>query len=171
MPEEKVYTPEIIQENPFPGETSEEIGYSSSKPAAGKAYSPAIASTNTVRRQRSATQLLSRALNTRSKKILQEFQLQESGGFKIGNFKEGVYGEVALTPAGMTSKDKAGITTFALDGETGDATFKGTIQAGAIITGEVVVGNNTIIIDGDSELPRMLFYNNGIPEIVIGEVA
>ena len=35
-----------------------------------------------------ATELLSSALNTRSKNILQEFTLQDSGGFKIGNFKE-----------------------------------------------------------------------------------
>lgn len=169
MPEEKVYSPEIIQENPFPGETSEVIGKSSSKPSAGKVYSPAVTSENTVRRKRVAVELLSRALNTNSKKVLQEFQLQESGGFKIGNYKKGKTGEVSMTPNGMTAKDTAGVLTFVLNALTGSATFKGTVQAGSIVSGLITVGNSTWVIDGDSDYPRILLYNGGIPEILIGE--
>ncbi len=44
-------------------------------------------------RKRLAQELLSRALNTRSKRILQEFKLEDSGGFKIGDFKKGVTGK------------------------------------------------------------------------------
>ena len=166
---EKVYSPEIIEENPFPNETSEAIGYSSSKPASGDVYSPAVAKTNTVRKQRIATQLLSRALNTNSKKVLQEFELEESGGFKIGNYKAGETGEVSITPNGMTAKDTAGVLTFVLNALTGSATFKGTVQAGSIVSGLITVGNSTWVIDGDPDYPRILLYNGGIPEILIGE--
>jgi len=168
MPE-KVYTPEIIEENPFPGETSEVLGMASDTPAAGKVYSPSVAPTNTVRAKKIATELLSRALNTSSKKILQEFDLISSGGFKIGDYKEGTSGDLRLTPNGITARDNAGLTTFSIEALTGNATFKGIIQAGAVVSGAVQVGDQSILIDGATK--RMIFYDDdGLASILIGEL-
>lgn len=154
---EKLYTPEVIEEIPFPNETSQLIGKASSSPK-GETYSPVVSKSSTVRAQKIATQLLSTSLNTRSRKILQEFELQQSGGFKIGNYKEGETGEVAITPNGLTAKDVQGLVTFALDALTGDAVFKGIIQAGALISGAVQVGDQNILIDGATK--RIIAYDN-----------
>lgn len=163
----EVFTPEVIQENPFPSQDS--VISTSVSSESGGTYSPTTTNDKPIVKKRIATELLSTALNTRSKRILQEFELQQSGGFKIGNYKSGVTGEVSITPNGVEAKDVAGLTTFALDGTTGDAVFKGTIQTGALISGVVAVGNNDVVIDGETK--RMTFYDdNGIPVIIIGEI-
>jgi hypothetical protein len=169
MAEEKVYTPEVIEETPYPQGTSELVGSEKSSPASGDVYAPAITQSSTVRTQRIATQLLSTALNTKSKKILQEFELEQSGGLRIGNYQNGETGEVLITPNGITAKDIAGLISFALDALTGSAVFRGSIQAGTLITGAVAVGDSNILIDGETR--RMIFYDeNGIPAILIGNV-
>lgn len=124
---DKVYTPEVIQESPFPGEPQPVALQGQPNPAG--TYSPATAKDKIFPIKRTSVELLSQALNTRSRKILEQFELQQSGGFQIGNFKEGISGDLRLTPNGLTARDMAGLTTFAIDGETGDATFKGTVQA------------------------------------------
>ena len=80
-------------------------------------------------------------------------------------------GEVLITGGGLVARNSLGNETIAIDGESGDAVFAGTIQTGAIIAGRVIVGNNTWVIDGDADAPRILLYNNGIPEILIGRRA
>ena len=142
---EKVYLPEVIQENPFPGETEPFI--LPTKSLAGT-FEPITTKENKIPKKRIAVELLSSALNTRSRKILQEFALQQSGGFQIGDFKEGVSGDLRLTPNGLTARDIAGLTTFAIDGTDGSAFFKGQIASGSIMTeGAIVDENGTTIID------------------------
>jgi len=163
---DKVYTPEVVQDQPFPGGT-EEIPKAETLPSG--TYSPTTTPAKEITRKRVAVELLSQALNTRTKRILQEFELELSGGFKIGNYKDGETGDVRITPNGITARDKAGVTTMSLDGTTGDAIFKGKIQSGAVITETLLVGNNSIILSGTQR--RMTFYAaDGTPQIVIGEV-
>lgn len=163
--EEKTYQNEIIQDTPFPNEVGEEVP-TASKPPEGT-YNPTVTKPKNFPTRRIATELIGQALNTRSKKILQEFELVQSGGFKIGDYKEGVSGEILITPDGIVTKDKAGLVTIAIYGDDGSGVFKGSIQAGSIITGIVDVGDNSIVIDGDTK--RMVFYDaDGIPQIVIG---
>ena len=163
--DDKVFTPEVVQESPFPSQDSVISTQVSSE--SGGTYSPTTTNDKPIVKKRIATELLSTALNTRSKRILQEFELQQSGGFKIGNYKDGVSGEIAITPNGIITKDKSGLTTVAIYGEDGSGVFKGSIQAGSIITGIVDVGDNSIVIDGDAK--RMVFYDeNGVPVILIG---
>lgn len=164
--EDKIYSQEIVEDNPFPGEVVQPVASTPSN--VGGNYTPTVSKSKTFPVKRTAVELLSTSLNTRSKKILQEFELQQSGGFKIGNFEDGVTGDLRLTPNGITARDIAGITTFAIDGASGDAVFKGDVRSGSIITGEVIVGNNSIILDGDEDNPRILLYNGGIPQILIG---
>jgi hypothetical protein len=165
--DDKVYTPEIVQENPFPGEV---VQSSATSVQSGSTITPTTTKEKVFPKKRTAVELLSTALNTRSKKILQEFELVQSGGIQVGNFQEGLSGDLRITPNGLTARDIAGITTFAIDGTDGSAVFKGTVQAGSLVSGEVIVGNNTWVIDGDPDNPRIVLYNGGIPEIVIGEV-
>jgi hypothetical protein len=165
--DDKIYKPEVIDQNPFPGEVIQSSLTQDS--AKGGNYTPAITKEKMFPTKRIAVELIGQALNTRSKKVLQEFELVQSGGFRIGNYQSGISGEIAITPAGLVARNQAGIQTFAIEGETGNATFLGEVQSGAVITGAVAVGPNAnIYIDGENE--RMIFYNNDIPAIVIGEV-
>ena len=160
--DDKVYTQEVIQENPFPGEplvldTQKESG-------SGDNYAPTTTKEKPHPVKRLAVELLSTALNTRSRKVLQEFTLQQSGGFQIGNFQEGIAGDIRLTPNGITARDIAGLTTFAIDGTDGSAVFKGTVQAGATIVADTIVTEQATSGNG-----RTVYYNDGIPAIVIGD--
>lgn len=165
----KVYTPTETEDTPFPQEGVAQFG--ESQQTAGQSYSPKTTQDVNFPDPRIAFEVISRSLNTRSKKILQEFTLTEFGGLRIGKYQEGVSGEVLITGGGLVARNSLGNETIAIDGESGDAVFAGTIQTGAIIAGRVIVGNNTWVIDGDADAPRILLYNNGIPEILIGRRA
>lgn len=161
-----VYTNQVVQDTPFPDEDA----IVSTTPA-----SESGVQTNTTTKPKSfptkriAVELIGSVLNTKSRKILQAFEFTQSGALQIGKFENGISGDIKISPAGIVARDTAGNTTFALDGETGDATFKGTIQAGALVSGAVAVGpDGDIFIDGENK--RMIFYNGGIPAIVIGEI-
>ncbi len=160
---EKLFVPEIIEETPFPGETSELLGVST-KSVSGETHSPTVSRENSVRRKRAAVELLSQALNTKSKKILQEFEFTESGAIRIGKFLEGFSGDIRISPNGITARDSAGLTTIAIDGITGDIVIKGTLQAGSVIAGEVVVGDNSLILDGAN---RRIIVNDGDKDRVL----
>lgn len=164
----KVYTPVTIADIPFPQEGAIDLGVSQST---GASFSPQTTKDTPFPTKRTAVELLSTALNTRSKRILQEFQFTQSGALQIGTYEAGVSGDVRISPNGIVGRDTSGNTTFSLDATTGDAVFSGTIQAGAVIAGEVVVGNNTWVISGDPDNPRIILYStSGVPVIVLGEV-
>ena len=164
MADEKVYTPQVIDDTVFPQEEVEGISVSQSK--SGDNYSPQTTKEQSFPTKRIAVETIGSSLNTKSKKIMGEFEFTESGAIKVGKYVNGVSGEVNLSPNGITAKDSAGITTFALDGTTGNAVFKGTIQAETVIGGAVAVGDGDILIDGETK--RMIFYENDLPTIVIG---
>lgn len=165
--DDKVYSNEVIQENPFPNGEVQVDSQSSS--GSGDLVTNTVIKENKIPRKRISNELLSTALNTRSRNILQEFNLTQSGGFKIGNYQEGVSGEISITPNGIVTKDKAGVTTIAIYGEDGSGVFKGSIQAGSIITGEVIVGDNALILDG---LNRSIIVNDGSNDrILIGNLS
>lgn len=164
--DEKVYTPEVTQDTPFPNDPTQLTGLPSGTPAAGT-YNPTVSKDKPFLTRKVAYELLSSALNTRSKKVLQEFDLVQQGGFQVGKYEEGVSGDLRITPNGITARDMAGLITFVLDALTGDAIFRGEVQGGSFISGLVVVGDNSVIIDGESK--RMVFYDDdGTPVIVIG---
>lgn len=167
----KVYTPTVIEDVPFPQEGGQDLAVSQAQGGREETYTPAVVKDSPFPTYNIAVDVISSALNTKSKKILQEFQFTLSGAIQIGKYEPGVSGDLRLSPSGITARDSAGNTTFALDGETGSAVFAGTIQAGTFIAGLVVVGNNTWIIDGSPTTPRILLYNNGVPEILIGKKA
>jgi hypothetical protein len=157
----KLYEPEVIQETPFPGEV--EIS-DSLRSGSKNTYTPTTTNGRPFKQKRTSIELLSTALNTRSRKILQEFELEQSGGLKVGNFEEGVTGDLRITPSGITARDIAGITTFAIDGSDGSAVFRGTLRAGSTIVADTIVNEQASSGNG-----RTVYYNDGIPAILIGD--
>jgi len=164
---EKVYTPEEIDDNPFPTEDSIE-GFDVTQNTSNDIINAQKIADQSFPSKRVAVELLSTALNTKSKKILQEFEFTSSGAIKVGEYQNGVSGELKISPNGLVARNNAGSTTFAIDGDTGDAVFTGTIQAGTLIGGQVAVGDGDILIDGEQK--RMIFYDpdTGLPSIIIG---
>ncbi len=164
--DDKVYTNEVVEDNPFPGLTQTAVGTSSS--GEGKdTVTSTVSKEKLFPIKRTAVELLSVALNTRSKKILQAFEFTQSGAIQIGNFEEGLTGDIQLSPNGIVARDLVGITTFALDGTTGDAVFKGRIVSGSLVTGEVIVGNNRVIIDVDDNGEPTIIVNDGTYDRVL----
>ena len=167
MADEKVYKPEVISDQPFPA--SEESSNYVSQAAAGGVYSPNEIKDNPLPRRKIAHELLASALNTKSRKILAEFEFTQMGAIQIGNYQAGVSGDIRISPDGIVGRNAAGLTTFALDGDTGNAVFRGIVQAGSfisgsIITGVVWVGDNTIKIDGEN---GQIIVNDGTNDRVL----
>lgn len=169
---DKIYSPETIDDSPLPGE-SNVIDFTTPTSGSGENKTTGTTETpdNRLPEKLIAVEVMGSALNTKAKKVLQEFNLEQRGGFQIGKYDPGNSGDVRITPNGITARDSAGSSTFSLDGTTGSAVFAGELRSGSLITGDIVVGNNAVIISGDTDKPRMVFYNNNIPEIVIGEVS
>lgn len=76
-----------------------------------------------------ARETLSQSLNTETKTILATYTFEQLGAIAIGIFKQGVSGEIDISPNGILSKNINGDTTFAIDGATGNALFSGTVTA------------------------------------------
>lgn len=146
MPDKlRVFRPETISDTPFPGQG--EIVLSTSQKTSGETYNPETIKDNPPPVRKTAHELLSSALNTKSRKILAEFEFTEHGAIQIGKYTPGVSGDLRITPNGITARDLAGLTTFAIDGVTGSAVFKGTVQAGSIISESELVGGSININD------------------------
>lgn len=165
--DDKVYYPQVIPDEPFPQTALDSVLAPTLGADSKQSYSPSTISDQSMPTKRVATELLSTSLDTNKRKILQEFEFTQSGSLQIGKFEQGVSGDLRLTPNGITGRDIAGLITFAINALTGDAVFKGSVQAGSVVTGAVSVGDSNILIDGETR--RIIFYDdNGIPVIVIG---
>lgn len=183
---EKVYHPEEIEDQPFP--TEGEADLFTSQKTGGGVYGPKTIKDRPLPVRRTAHELLSSALNTKSRKILAEFEFADHGAIRIGRYTPGVSGDIRVTPNGIVARDAAGLTTFALDGLTGSAVFRGTIQAGTIISESEIIGgsiniNNVFTVDSDGNVVALsivlgsgyskinIFRQDGIPtSISIGDL-
>lgn len=167
MDDEKVYTPEVIDDQPFP--VADVVPLTDTQTSGNDTFGQKTIQAQPLPTRKVAHDLIGQALNTKTLKILQAFELIQQGAIQIGKYENGVSGDVRITPNGITARDLAGLITFVLDGTTGDATFRGTVQTGSLIAGLLAVGDNSIVIDGESR--RMVWYDeNGIPVIVIGNI-
>jgi hypothetical protein len=122
-------------------------------------------------------------LDTQSARILGEFDFGASGAIQIGEYSAGVSGDIKISPVGIVARNTAGATTFAIDGETGGATFLGTVSAGAIIACDVSVarltagtiavaanlGNANVILDGANK--RIVINDGTNDRVLIGYLA
>ena len=130
---DKVYEPELIVENPFPGEDSTIPITQTQSPGV---FTATTTKPTFVPKKKAALELLSTALNTRSKKILQEFEFTPSGALQIGTFEEGISGDLRLSANGILGRDLAGLTTFAIDATTGEAIFRGQVRAADFVVSD-----------------------------------
>lgn len=167
MTEEKIYTPETISDNPLPGEfPAASLSESQTVSQSTGAYGPASIQNQDYPQPHVARVLLSDNLNTRTKKILASFEFTPSGAIQIGDYTSGQNGDIRISPSGILARNSLGDTTFALDGETGDAIFAGTIEAGTFVAGAVIVGDNNLIMDGANK--RFVVNDGTNDRILIG---
>lgn len=164
--DEKIYHNETIEDQPMPGEGIEAVKEGSGE-AGEKIYRNQTIPDRTFPEKKVAVELIGAALNTKSRKILAEFEFTPSGALQIGKYEAGTSGDIRISPSGIVARNTTGAITFTLDGETGDAVFMGKIQTGTLISGLVIVGNNNVVIDGENK--RILIYDdNGIARILLG---
>lgn len=164
--DDKIYSAEVIQESPLPLQQGE-VSFDTTQKTSNEQYGAEKTEFQRLPTRRVAYELLGNQLNTRSRKILAEFEFTQQGAIQIGKYVNGDSGDVRISPNGIVGRNSSGTTTFALDATTGNATFSGEVQAGAFISGLVVVGDNSVVIDGEAR--RMVFYDeNDIPVILIG---
>lgn len=164
--EPKVYYQETIEENPFPTEGGL-VSFDTAQKTSNGEFSNQTIKSQPLPTRKVAYEVIGSSLNTKSRKILAEFEFTLSGALQIGKYENGISSDIRISPNGIVARNSSGTTTFALDVDTGSAVFMGEIQAGALISGLVSVGDNNIVIDGDNR--RMVFYDeNDIPVILIG---
>ena len=125
--DDKIYTPPIIKEVPFPNEIASQI--ISNQSGSNGVFTPLTTQEVAFPDKRVAKETINNVFNTKTKKILGELQFTEHGAIQIGKYTEGLNGDIRLSPNGIVARDKAGNTTFLLDGDTGDAAFRGQVLA------------------------------------------
>ena len=138
-----VYYPQQINDNPFSEDG--EVTYANnngSNPNGKEVVTPLKDVDKKFPPKNISHETISESLNTRTKKIKAEYSFAKHGALSIGEYVDGVSGEVKISPNGITAKNINGEETFAIDGTSGDATFKGVLQAGSLIAGdgEIIIG-------------------------------
>jgi len=130
-----VLKPVVIEEIPFPELNLSTSGSNSS------GNSTILTPLETIERKLPDTfvsrTVIADSLNTQSRKILSDYSFGEYGSISIGKYQAGVSGDIKISPNGIVTRNKNGETTIGLDGDTGDATFKGQLLAGNVITGGI----------------------------------
>jgi len=163
---DNIYYPETISENEIVKDESTNLTITDS--TSGDTSSPSTIEDESFPTKKIAVETIGSAINTKSGRIKSLFEFTESGAIQIGTYSPGVNGDIKISPVGIVARNSSGIETIAIDGESGDAVFAGSIQSGTVIAGDVVVGDNAVRIDGENR--RMLFYDEdtGNPVILIG---
>lgn len=159
----KIYSPQVITDQPYPVGTDTTVPTGSD--GTKQVMNPSQITDTGYPARPIARELLSEALNTKSKKILQEFTLAQQGGIQVGAYTPGVSGDIRITPVGIVARNLAGETTVGIDGDTGDAIFLGTLKAKTIMADD----ENIVIEEAGSGNGRIVLYNDGIAAIVIGD--
>jgi hypothetical protein len=157
----KVYSPIVIADIPFP-QAGTPTDQTTSQTSNNQIVTPATIQDQNFPQPMIAREVISTALNTRSKKIIAEFQFTPSGALQIGTLTPGVSGDIRISPSGIVARDQSGNTTFALDGDSGDAVFAGNLQSGTLVTGQMLMGPEGSIIIGNAATGQTLIDSQGI---------
>lgn len=159
-----IYEPEVIISTAFEGISSPSLTETKEPSSSHVNYPEKVPVNVQFPVKTIAVETMGQSFNTKTKKILGEFTFGTLGAISIGEYENGVSGEVKISPNGIIAKNVNGDTTFALDATTGDATFKGTIQAGAFISGAIEVGGGNVQIDGAN---KRIIINDGTDDIIL----
>lgn len=161
---DKTYYPEVIASSPLPGAETPESVSTEQGSTKVNSYPDRLPANVQFPVKPVAVEVLSSNFNTKTKKILGNFSFGVLGAISIGEYVNGISGEVKISPNGIIAKNLNGDTTFALDAVSGDAAFKGTIQAGSFISGAVEVGGGNVQIDGAN---KRIIINDGVYDIIL----
>lgn len=167
----KEYTPTVIDANPFPstadGDQSDVYAAGSAAPGSDN-YAPDEVPTRTFPTQTIANTVISDSINTQSRRILDTYEFAKQGAIQVGEYENGVRGDIRISPSGIIARNSNGDITFTIDGTTGDATFKGTIAAGSLIAGRTDIGTvgGNVFIDGTNN--RIIISDGTNDRILIG---
>lgn len=93
-----------------------------------------------------ARETISQSLNTKTKSILADYTFESLGAISIYSPIHPL-AHISISGDGIIGVNANGDTTFAIDGATGDAIFAGELRSGTLITGEIVLGDGSIILD------------------------
>lgn len=164
---DEVYYPETIEDQALPNTGSVNVPAMSqgSNPYGQETSKPLTDLDQRFPSRIIAAETVSKSLDTRTKRIKDGFTFAKHGAIRIGEYVNGVSGEIAITPNGLTALNVNGEQTLAIDGATGDATFKGVVQAGSFIAGD-----SAVKIEGDANNGRIVVFTSGVPSVVIGNV-
>lgn len=111
-----------------------------------------------------AQETISQSLNTETKAILAQYTFESLGAIKISSLTNPL-ANITISPNGIVATNASGVNTFTLSGIDGSGTFLGTLRAGTIIAGD-----NAIVMETASNgNGRIVFYNSGVPAILIGD--
>lgn len=106
-------------------------------------------------------QVINTALNTASKKILDDFTFESTdyaGAFKSGNITWSTTTGLVTGGTGIVINDRgiigaaSGVTTFTIDSTTGNATFAGTLVAASGTLGSITIGSNAWHVDSNGNM-------------------
>lgn len=159
----QIYTPPHVPMAPLPSQRS---GNSvAQQTTTTEVHRPTVLPEQPIGLPVVANEVISSALNSKTKKIGDVFSFLQQGALQIGRFILSVSGDLRISPDGIIARNSTGNTTFALDGTTGDAIFAGTLQAGTIIGG----GSTVVIQESSAGNGRIVLYNGGLPSILIGD--
>lgn len=147
---DKIYYPEVIETYALP-ETSVPEETASVNYEGKNIIAPSTNVAQTFPQKVIARETIGMALDTQKKRILGEFTFGQVGSIAIGVYENGVSGDVRITPNGLVARDINGVETISIDGATGSAVFRGTIQAGAVVAGEVTITGRLVVSDGSNE--------------------
>jgi len=168
MSEIKEYQPTIIESKSFPGvEQATETAVGSAT-SGSNTESPTEVPGRTFPTQTIANTVISDSLDTQSRRILDAFEFAKNGAIQVGEYEDGISGDIKISPNGIVARNSDGDTTFTIDGVTGDATFKGTITAGSLIAGRTDIGTvgGNVFIDGANN--RIIISDGVNDRILIG---
>lgn len=159
-----IYQPQTIPDQPFPVDNSSTVNPSTTTGQSTTQLSPQTVPERTFPQQVIAVQTIGDSIDTQSKRIKGSYQFDKMGAIQIGEYENGVSGQILISPSGIVATNKNNQNTFTLDGSTGNATFLGTVQAGSVIAGAVNVGSPSVIIDGAND---RIIVNDGTNDIIL----
>lgn len=160
---DKVYYPEIIETYPLPDTVVETETPAGTYTPKGD-FTPSADVDEKFPPKSVAKELIGVSLNTKSQKILGNFTFGQVGAISIGTYESGVSGDIRLTPTGIVARNINGVTTFALDGSTGDAVFLGQVKAGSVVSdGDITIsGTGAFVVNDGTYNVIRLGYGSGL---------
>lgn len=160
-----VYTPETITDNQYSSEGIAPTSVSSSNTPVSTTTPETQTNPYTVKPNTEkivAFDVIGLSIDTHKQVILGNYSFGQVGALAIGEYVPGESGDIRISPNGIIARNVNGDITILIDGTTGDVTVKGTITAGSLVTGNVVVqGAGAFIVNDGSYDVILLGYQSG----------